>query len=171
MVVMAATIPPGTVGVAERALHAASVYRAADPDGLHRRHDTPNEWNRWARRARVIRTIAAALQVPVDSVLVTDDPHRTYRTRNGNVPGDLITVTDPASGRAWRFIPDSTTPGEGWLLLDACPDCAAEVPITRIACLIDLGEYLNGHVHPADEAHDEVLHQPDCTLAVPRAGD
>ena len=44
------------------------------------------------------------------SVLVTDDPHRAYRTRTGPVHGDLITLTDPATGRAWRFIPDFTTP-------------------------------------------------------------
>jgi hypothetical protein len=89
---------PVPVGLAERAVHAARAYHAADPDGFVRRHDTPDQWNRWARRARVARTVAAALQVPVNAVLVTDDPHRTYRTRTGPVPGDLITVTDPATG-------------------------------------------------------------------------
>lgn len=167
---MTTTTPPGlTAGLAERAVDAAQVHRAADPDGFHRRHDDPGEWNRWTRRARVARTIAVALQVPTDSVLVTDDPHRTYRTRSGPVPGDLITVTDPATGRAWRFIPDITTPGDGWLLLDRCPDCEAEVPLTRIACLIDLGEYLDpdGDHRMADEARDETLHQPGCAFALP----
>ncbi|MFE2755436.1 hypothetical protein ACFXGA_25880 [Actinosynnema sp. NPDC059335] len=50
--------------------------------------------------------------MPTDAVLVTDDPHRTYPTRTGAVPGDLIIITDPATGRAWRFVPDHTTPGQ-----------------------------------------------------------
>ncbi|WP_154676374.1 hypothetical protein [Amycolatopsis benzoatilytica] len=166
---MTTTAPELAAGLAERAVHAARVHRAADPHGFGRRHDTPDEWNRWVRRARVARTIAAALQVPVEQVLVTDDPHRTYRTRSGPVPGDLITVTDPPTGRAWRFIPDFTTPGDGWLLLDRCPDCEAEVPVTRIATLADLGEHLDpdGDITVADEARDEALHQPGCAFALP----
>jgi hypothetical protein len=153
-------------------VRAARAQCAADPDGFHRRHDTPEEWNRWARRARVARTIATALHVPLDAVLVTDDPHRTYRTRTEPVPGDLITVTDPLTGRAWRFIPDFTTPGDGWLLLDQCPDCESEIPATRIATLADLGEYLDpdGDIWAADEARDESLHQPGCAFALPTLG-
>lgn len=158
-------------GLADRAVRA---YRAVDPDGFHRRHDTPDQWNRWTRRARVARTVAAALQVPLHAVVVTDDPHRTYRTRahTGPVPGDLITVTDPPTGRAWRFIPDFSTPGDGWLLLDRCPGCAADIPVTRIATLTDLGEYLDpdGDIWPAAEARDESIHQPGCTFA-PRTVD
>jgi hypothetical protein len=164
---MNTTTPPGLVGLADHAVRAARAHRAADPDGFHRRHNTPEEWNRWARRARVARTIAAALHAPLDAVLVTDDPHRTYRTRTAEVPGDLITVTDPLAGRAWRFIPDFTTPGDGWLLLDRCPDCESEIPAARIATLADLGEYLDGDIWPADEAHDESLHQPGCAFALP----
>ena len=126
---MTTTAPGLTAALAERAVHAAHAHRAADPDGFHHRHDDPDQWNRWTRRARVARTIAAALQVGVDGVLVTDDPHRQYRTRTGPGPGDLITITDPVTGRAWRFIPDFTTPGDGWLLLDRCPGCDAEVPV------------------------------------------
>jgi hypothetical protein len=169
---MTTTTPPGlAAGLAERAVHTLRAYRAADPHGFHRRHDTPEAWNRWARRARVARTIAAALQVPADDVLVTDDPRRTYRTRAGEVPGDLITVTDSATGRGWRFIPDFTTPGDGWLLLDRCPDCEAEVPVTRIACVVDLGEYLDpdGDRAIADEARDEALHRSGCAFALPTA--
>lgn len=154
---MTTTTPPDlAAGLAARAVHTAGAYRAADPHGFHHRHDNPEAWNRWARRARVARTIAAALTVPVGSVLVTDDPHRTYRTRTGPVPGDLITSTDPATGRAWRFIPDITTPGEGWLLLDRCPGCEAEVPLTRLACLVDLGDYLDpeSDLRIADQARD-----------------
>jgi hypothetical protein len=171
---MTTTTPPQlAAGLAARAVHTARAYRTADPHGFHRRHDDPDQWNRWARRARVARTIAAALQVSVDSVLVTDDPDRAYRTRTGPVPGDLITITDPATERAWRFIPDLTTPGEGWLLLDRCPDCGSEVPATRIACLVDLGEYLDpdSDIRIADEARDTSLHQPDCTVASPTVGD
>jgi hypothetical protein len=132
-----------TPGLAERAVRAARAHRAADPDGFHHRHDNPEAWNRWARRARVARTVAAALQVPVDAVLVTDDPHRTYPTRTGEVPGDLITVTDLPTGHAWRFIPDHTTPGQAWLLLDHCLGCSAEVPVARVATLADLGDHLD----------------------------
>ena len=166
---MTTTTPPGLDGLAQRAVRAARAHRAADLDGFHRRHDTAVEWNRWARRARVTRTIAAALAVPVDSVLVTDDPCRAYRTRSGPVPGDLITVTDLATGQTWRFIPDLTTPGDGWLLLVRCPDCAAEVPVTRIAGLVDLGAYLDPQddVPIATEARDEAFHQSGCSFALP----
>lgn len=85
---MTTTAPGLTRGLAERAVHAAHAHRAADPHGFHHRHDNPDHWNRWARRARVARTIAAALQIGVDGVLVTDDPHRQYRTRTRPVPGD-----------------------------------------------------------------------------------
>lgn len=54
-------------------------------------------------------------------------------------------------------------------MLDRCPDCAAEIPATRIATLADLGDYLDpdGDIWPADEARDEPLHQPGCALALP----
>lgn len=167
------TTAPGRVGLAERAVRAARAHRAADPDGFGRRHDASEAWNRWARRARVARTIAAALQTTVDCVLVTDDPHRTYRTRTrtrtGEVPGDLITATDPPTGRAWRFIPDHATPGDGWLLLDSCPDCAAEIPVTRVATLADLGEHLDpdSNSRVPEHARDESRH-PGCALAALR---
>ncbi|WP_033435469.1 hypothetical protein [Saccharothrix syringae] len=152
--------------LAERAVRAARAHRAADPDGFHHRHDTPQTWDRWARRARVARTLAAALDVPVDAVLVTDDPHRTYPTRAGDVPGDLITVTDPATGHAWRFVPDHTTPGQAWLLLDRCPSCAATVPAARIATLADLGDHLNPGRPRTPPAHDPAQHRPGCTAPV-----
>lgn len=168
---MTTTTPPGLAGLTQRAVCAARAHRAADPKGFHRRHDTPEGWNRWARRARVARTIAAALHVPLDGVLVTDDPHRTYRTRTGEVPGDLITITDPLTSRTWRFIPDHTTPGHAWLLLDRCPepDCATEIPATRIATLADLGDYLDPdhHTPTAEEARIESPHRPGCPLGLP----
>ncbi|MFI9811544.1 hypothetical protein [Saccharothrix variisporea] len=154
-------------GLAERAVHAARTHRAADPDGFHHRHDTRETWNRWARRARVARTVAAALQVPLDAVLVTDDPHRTYPTRNGEVPGDLITVTDPPTGQAWRFIPDDTTPGQAWLLLQRCPRCSAEIPVAPVATLADLGDHLDPDhdTPPTWMNQDPAGHRPDCTAA------
>ncbi|MFD0201411.1 MULTISPECIES: hypothetical protein [Saccharothrix] len=153
-----------TPGLAERAVSAARAHLAADPDGFRRRHETPDQWSRWARRARVARTLASALDVPVDAVLVTDDPHRDYSTRTGPVPGDLITVTDPVTGREWRFVPDHDTPGAAWLLLDRCPDCATEMPTTRVATLADLGDHLDPDydTRPAAEALDEANHQPGC---------
>jgi hypothetical protein len=168
---MTSTTAPGlTAGLAERAMHAAHAHRAADPDAFHHRHDDPSQWNRWTRRARVARTIAATLQVGVVNVLVTDDPHRQYHTRTGPVPDDLIIIDDPATGHTWRFIPDVTTPGDGWLLLDRCPDCDAEIPVTRAATLGDLGEYLDpdGHSPLASEARDESIHQRGCAFVLPR---
>ena len=161
-----------TPGLAESAVRAAHAHRAADPDGFRHRHDSPEAWNRWARRARVARTVATALQVPADAVLVTDDPHRAYPTRTGDVPGDLIAVTDPVTGNVWRFIADHTTPGQAWLLLDHCADCAAETPVARIATLADLGDHL-------DPDRDTLLtcrtgelsdHQPGCTATAQHEG-
>lgn len=153
-------------GLAERAIHAARAYRAADPDGFDRRSGDPEQWARWARRARVARTIAAALQLPLESVLVTDDPCRDYQTRRGPVPGDLITITDPVTERTWRFIPDVTTPGDGWLLIGSCPRCDASVPVAHVATLADLGEYLDtdGAACHAEEFNQDPAHDPRCTI-------
>ena len=56
--------------------------------------------------------------------------------------------------------------------MDRCPRCENEVPVTRIASLVDLGEYLDpdGDSRIADEARDEALHHPGCTLALPTIG-
>ncbi|GAA2975853.1 hypothetical protein [Actinokineospora diospyrosa] len=159
-------------GLAERAIQAADAHRATDPDGFHGRHDGPRSWDRWARRARVARIVAAVLHVPVDAVMVTDDPTRTYPTRTGPVPGDLITVTDPLTTRAWRFIPDNNTPGQSWWLIDRCPGCAAEVSVARVASLADLGEHLqleplrrrtcrSATDHRVDDAPPGTPHSPD----------
>jgi hypothetical protein len=153
-------------GLAARAVHAARAHRAADPHGYRRRHDDPDQWIRWTRRARAARAIAAALQVPVETVFVTDDPRRAYGA--GSVPGDLITVTDPPTGRAWQFIPDlTTTPHGGWLLLERCLDCGTDVPAARIACLTDLGDHLDPDTDRRlpDDARD--AHRPGCALAPP----
>lgn len=163
------TMTQTALSFADRAVFAARTMRDKGISEFDRRHDTPEQWNRWARRARVARTVAAALQMPADSVTVTDDPDRQYRTRNGNVPGDLITVTDPATAQRWRLLTDFTGPGESWFVLDRCPGCEAEVPVVRIACLADLGDYLDpdSDVVPADEARDASLHEADCVLALP----
>jgi hypothetical protein len=52
------------------------------------------------------------------------------------------------------------------------PDCAAEVPVTRVTCVVDLGEYLDpdGDIRIADEARDAALHQPGCSFALPPVG-
>ena len=160
------TVTEATLGLADRAIRLARAVRATCSDEFDRRHDTSEQWSRWARRARVARTVAAALQVPADTVTVTDDPHRQYRTRNGTVPGDLITVTD--SAQQWRLLTDFTSPGESWLVLDRCHGCDAEVPVARIACLADFGDYLDPDTKLvlADEARDTSLHQPHCVFAL-----
>ena len=155
------------LGLAERAVRAARVLRVSH--AFQRRHDSPQQWNRWTRRARVARTAAAALQVPLDSVTVLDDPLRTYHTRDtGTVPGDLIIVTDPETQDRWALIPDVTAPGEGWLLLDRCPSCSADVPLVRIATLADLGDYLDpgGYVWPIGDALHDPAHRDTCTFTV-----
>ncbi|WP_434450150.1 hypothetical protein [Lentzea sp. E54] len=98
---------------------------------------------------------------------MTDDPQREYRTRDGTVPGDLITITEHLTGRLWRFIPDNTTPGIAWLLLDSCPSCGAEIPRAHIAGLADLGDYLDpdSDLSSIIEARDDSLHSPGCTFA------
>ena len=156
------------LGLADRAVGVARALRATCTSEFRRRHDSPEQWSRWARRARVARTVAAALQLPTDSVTVTDDPDRQYRTRNGNVPGDLITVTDPETTQQWRLLTDFTSPGESWFVLDRCPGCDAEVPVVRIACLADLGDYLDpdSDLVLADEARDSSLHQASCVFAL-----
>jgi len=156
-------------GLADKAVHVARALRSTCASEFRRRHDSPEQWSRWARRARVARTVAAALQLPADSVTVTDDPDRQHRTRNGNVPGDLITVTDPDTPQRWRLLTDFTSPGESWFVLDRCPGCDAEVPVVRIACLADLGDYLDPDTDlvAADEARDSSLHQAGCVLALP----
>lgn len=171
---MSTSTPAGIIGLAARAVRVARAHRAADRDGFLCRNNSAEQWNRWARRARVTRTIAAALQVNVDSVLVTDDPQREYNTRDGTVPGDLITVTEHLTGRSWRFIPDNTTPGTAWLLLDRCPGCGAEIPIANVAGLADLGDYLDRGTEPLSpivEARDDSLHAPGCTFVPPAIED
>ena len=165
---MSTSTQAGVIGLAARAVRVARAHRAADRDGFLCRNNSAEQWNRWTRRARVTRTIAAALQMPVDSVIVTDDPQREYRTRDGTVPGDLITVTEHLTGRLWRFIPDTTTPGTAWLLLDLCPGCEAEIPIANVAGLADLGDYLDRGAEPLApiaEARDDSLHAPGCSFA------
>lgn len=160
--------PAGVIGLAGRAIRVARTHLAADRDGFLCRNNSAEQWNRWARRARVARTIATALQVHVDTVIVTDDPRREYRTRDRTVPGDLITVTEHLTGRLWRFIPDNTPPGTTWLLLDLCPGCGAEIPVVHVAGLADLGAYLdrgNELLSPIADARNDFLHAPGCTFA------
>lgn len=154
------------LGLAERAVRAAQDVRVTGAGDFRQRHDTPERWNRWARRARIARTVAAALQLPVDRVTVADDPDRQYRTRGGNVPGDLITVSDLATGQEWRLLTDFTSPGESWLVLDRCPGCDTEVPVVRIACLADFGAYLAAETDLIldDKAGDLSVHRADCAL-------
>ncbi|USX56419.1 hypothetical protein [Lentzea sp. HUAS12] len=164
---MKTDMPAGVIGLAGRAVRLARAHLEADRDGFLRRNNSAEQWNTWSRRARVGRTIASALQVHIDTVIVTDDPQREYHARDRTVPGDLITVTEHLTGRLWRFIPDNTAPGTTWLLLDLCPVCGAEIPAARVAGLADLGDYLDRGTEPfalIAEARNEFLHAPDCTF-------
>ena len=150
-------------GLAARAVMAARRARDADPDGFPERH---RDWHTWQRRARLARTLASILGIPVEHISVINDPHRVY----GAVPGDLLIITDPHhTEREWRFVPDLGAT-ETFLLLDDCPACGATVPITRVATLAGLGTYLDtddpGH-DPAQGCPDEFPHRPGCDFAHP----
>lgn len=148
--------------LAERARHAVDAYRAADPDTFADRHA---HWPRWTRRATSAHAVAAALDVTVDAVTVTDDDTRAYGI-SGQYPGDLITVTDPASGGLFRFLPDPTAHGHGWLLLGPCANCAAPVPVARVATLADLGADLDNPMeHLPPECDSDPAHDPTCPHA------
>lgn len=156
------TLPPA--GLTTRAIMAAHRARDADPDGFPERHQ---DWHTWQRRARLAPTLAGMLGVPVEQISVIDDPHRVY----GAVPGDLLIITEPGTDREWRFVPDLGAT-ETFLLLDDCPDCGSTVPITRVATLADLGDYLDtdhADYDPArgcpDEFSDDPAHHPECGFA------
>ncbi|SEB46410.1 hypothetical protein SAMN04489727_1957 [Amycolatopsis tolypomycina] len=130
---------------------------------------------RWDRRAVTATNVATALGVPVDTVLVRDDPDRHYGIGTSRMPGDLIEVHGD-DGARWRFIPDLAgfNPMWGWLLLGECPYCEAPgVPLTRVAGLADLGAHLAPEFgeHGADAAppefHGDPGHHPDCQFAPP----
>jgi hypothetical protein len=162
------TATTNTPGLAGRAINAARRYRAAERDAFHHRH---HDWPLWTRRAATVRAIAAALGVPVDHVTVTDDPDRRYGLAR-QVPGDLITVTDPDTGGAWRFVPDLATFGDGWLLLDECPGCGGTVPLARVATVADLGDWLDPnndkrYDHLPAEEHGDPGHRPHCPHSGP----
>lgn len=137
--------------IEERAATALANARAAgvpipDVDTAHLRR----------LRAALAREVTVMLGVPPTSVVVTDDPQRSY----SGFPGQLITVHDPDDPTTvLRFIPETGNTGSGgggYLLLDPCPGCSTarqscEVPMMSIAGLADLGFYQQ-HTQPsADE--------------------
>lgn len=158
------TAPDTPRGLTARAIVAARVQRATDHAGFDGRHV---DWSQWVRRAAIARTVAAAFDVPADHVTVAEDPDRRYGS-TGSLPGDLITVTDPDdSHRRWQFIPDLTTSGQGWLLLDECPGCGGNAPLARVATLADLGDYCDPDNddrfdHLPVECDGDPGHHPDC---------
>jgi hypothetical protein len=104
-------------------------------------------------RAALAREITVMLGVPPTSVVVADDPQRSY----SGYPGQLISVRDPDDlATVLRFIPETGSAGSGggaYLLLDPCPGCSTdvqprEVPMASVAGLADLGHYQQ-HPGPA----------------------
>lgn len=146
----AADRPAESASLIARARGAARAHRAADPYAFDHRYDRPDIWT---RRARTARDIAAALQVPLAAVSVTDDPHHAYGFGH-RVPGDRITVID--ADAVLRFIPDiGAQQGDRWVLLDECPECGApDVPMVPVTGLADLGEWLDPDF---DDQLDRVL--------------
>jgi hypothetical protein len=176
-----------TPDLRSRAIAAAADLYRADPQEFRRRHAA---WNRWVDHVAAARRLALALGVPGESVTTHLDPVRRDGPA-GRYPGLLFTLTEPSpfdsrpgapypdtpitrsqpGGRQWRFIPDLAT-GSSWLLLDGCPACdATAVPIARIACLADLGDYLDPPAgddfeHLPYDFNVDPAHDPDCPAHV-----
>ena len=122
-------------------------------------------------RAALAREVAVMLGVPPTSVVVTDDPQRSY----SGFPGQLITVHDPDDlATVLRFIPETGNTGGGggaYLLLDPCPGCSTnrqscEVPMMSIAGLADIGLYQQ-HVRPPgldEDATDTTVGRPEVPI-------
>src|SRR5205823_827416 len=89
----------------------------------------------WTRRTAATYAIAAALNIPATKVDVTDDGDRL--DPGDGSPGDLIMVTDPATGVLRMFIRHPAERSR-WLLLDHCIDCNGVVPVAAVATRADL---------------------------------
>lgn len=129
--------------LADRAITVARRYREAGPREFAERYIVAS---RWSRRTASAANLAATLGIPVDTVLVRDDPQRRYGIGTSLTPGDLFEVTTNGGSPRWQFIPDLTgfRPAWGWLLLGQCPHCEApRVPVARVAGLADLGAHLD----------------------------
>lgn len=127
----------------------------------------PEDAPAWIRRDVSTRKIADRLMVPRDTVAVIDDPDRHYGISRPQ-PGDLITITDPATSQVLRFVPDFTAPDHRWLLIDECSECGGIVPMARVARLADVGDYLDSDNdtrfdHLPAEHHGDPAHRPGCT--------
>lgn len=123
---------------------------------------TPTHLRRY--RARIARHVTAMLGVDPASVHVGDDP-----ARGTIAPGHLVTVQDDL-GTLLRFIPE-TGDDELFLLLRPCPRCDGEVPVARVAGLVDLGRHLERDADPDDrpgpmpvEFELDPGHATDCDL-------
>ncbi|MEV6639652.1 hypothetical protein [Amycolatopsis sp. NPDC051371] len=167
--------PTAVTALADRAITMARRYCAAAPREFAERYVVTS---RWSRRAASAASLAAALGIPVDAVLVRDDPQRRYGIDTSVTPGDLFEVTSDG-GHRWQFISDLTgsSPVWGWLLLGECPYCEApRVPVARVAGLADLGAHLDPDgEHLGDEGapaefHGDPGHRRDC-VAAPRPPD
>jgi len=147
----------------DRAITAARHRRSIDAVGANYR---PEDLPRWTRYDVIARKIAERLSVPPDTVAVIDDPDRRYGISRPQ-PGELITITDPATSQVLRFVPDFTAPDHRWLLIDECPDCGGVVPMARVTRLADVGDYLDPDNdtrfdHPPVEYHGDPAHRADC---------
>ena len=151
-------------GLADRAIAEARHRRATDPAVLATRDP---DWPQWTYRAKTAHMVAQRFGLHAFTVTVTDDPDRRYGLRH-QYPGDLITVTDPATARMLRFVPDFTAPSDRWLLIDECPECGGIVPMARVATIADLGDYLDPDndtrlEHLPTEHHGDPAHDNHCS--------
>jgi len=143
--------------IADRATRALDLARTADPD--HASREDNGDIRRF--RAQLARNLAATLGVDAGLVVATADPNRVY----GGRPGHLLTVTDDET--VYRFVPASVNWDNAFCLLGPCPACGADVPVSEVAQLADLGHYLVAGPSPAhlDDHRSDRNHLPTCTHA------
>lgn len=147
-----------------RAITAVTRYRALAPDVFYHEPGTQDP----RRRAMAEAYIAGAMGVAPDHVTITDDPARRYGPDQQE--GVLISLTDPDTGRRWRFIPDLY--GHGLVLLDSCPACRApSAPRVYLANQRDLDGYLGSDPDDLDgmplETNGDPAHRQTCRFAPP----
>lgn len=75
---------PPALGLTARAVNAARHARDADHDGFANRHQ---DWHTWPRRARLGRTLAVTLEVPLEPPQVVSPYSRQSRSHGGLVKG------------------------------------------------------------------------------------
>lgn len=154
--------------ITERAYAAAAFVKRTTDTSVHGPY-------RGEEHARTALRLAGLLGLHWDDVTITPDVRR-----GRTLPGQplLATVTDPYANTDYVFLdrfPVCQDPE--FELLDPCPICGGQVPLTVICSMADLGEYLARPALTAphldrqdavpdtfleDEGHRETCHFSGC---------